>query len=62
MYQRIGGLAEGRFPGKLVGYINRSAELDVLVEEMGLRQGRSRNVFEVEEQGRGHSTRFRASS
>ncbi len=32
---------------KLLGYINRSVMLDVLVEEMGLHQGGSRIVFEV---------------
>ncbi|TVQ95359.1 MAG: CBS domain-containing protein [Desulfovibrionales bacterium] len=33
----------------LLGYINRNVMLDVLVEEMGLAQGGSRIVFEVEE-------------
>ncbi|WP_045219151.1 CBS domain-containing protein [Desulfonatronum thioautotrophicum] len=33
----------------LIGYINRNVMLDVLVEEMGLAQGGSRIVFEVEE-------------
>ena len=32
---------------KLVGYINRSVMLDVLVEEMGYREGGSRICFEV---------------
>jgi acetoin utilization protein AcuB len=33
----------------VVGYINRSAMLEVLVEEMGHRQGGSRITFEAEE-------------
>ena len=33
--------------GKLLGYINRTVMLDVLVEEMGLLQGGERIVFEV---------------
>lgn len=35
--------------GKLLGYINRTVMLEVLVEEMGLLQGGQRIVFEVEE-------------
>lgn len=34
---------------KLIGYINRSVLLGVLVEEMGLEQGGSRIAFEVED-------------
>jgi len=45
----LAGLAVVDERGKLVGYINRSVMLDVLVEEMGLRQGGSRIVFEVED-------------
>ncbi len=45
----LAGLAVVDDRGKLVGYINRSVMLDVLVEEMGLRQGGSRIVFEVED-------------
>ncbi|MGE4556342.1 MAG: CBS domain-containing protein [Desulfovibrionaceae bacterium] len=35
--------------GQVVGYINRSVMLEVLVEEMGHRQGGSRITFEAEE-------------
>ncbi|NDY58225.1 CBS domain-containing protein [Desulfovibrio sulfodismutans] len=50
MYQKnLAGLAVVNEQGKLVGYINRSVMLDVLVEEMGLKQGGSRIVFEVED-------------
>ncbi|WP_320170985.1 CBS domain-containing protein [Maridesulfovibrio sp.] len=34
---------------KLIGYINRNKMLEVLVEEMGLKQGGSRIVIDVEE-------------
>ncbi|QLA16643.1 CBS domain-containing protein [Desulfolutivibrio sulfoxidireducens] len=50
MFQKkLAGLAVVDSRGKLVGYINRTVMLDVLVEEMGLRQGGSRIVFEVED-------------
>ncbi|MHC1789913.1 CBS domain-containing protein [Solidesulfovibrio sp.] len=50
MYQKnLAGLAVLNEQQKLVGYINRSVMLDVLVEEMGLKQGGSRIVFEVED-------------
>ncbi len=43
------GLAVTDQKRHLLGYINRSVMLQVLVEEMGLLQGGSRIVFEVEE-------------
>jgi acetoin utilization protein AcuB len=43
----LAGLAVVDKKNKLLGYINRSTMLDVLVEEMGLHQGGSRIVFEV---------------
>ena len=43
------GLAVVDKAGNMVGFINRSTMLDVLVEEMGLHQGGSRIVFEVED-------------
>lgn len=50
MHQKnLAGLAVLNEQQKLVGYINRSVMLDVLVEEMGLKQGGSRIVFEVED-------------
>lgn len=50
MHQKnLAGLAVLSEQGRLVGYINRSVMLDVLVEEMGLKQGGSRIVFEVED-------------
>lgn len=50
MYDKnLAGLAVVDSRGKLVGYINRSVLLEVLVEEMGLNQGGSRIVFEVED-------------
>ena len=50
MHQKnLAGLAVVGEQQKLVGYINRSVMLDVLVEEMGLKQGGSRIVFEVED-------------
>ncbi|WP_461211170.1 CBS domain-containing protein [Desulfocurvus sp. DL9XJH121] len=50
MYQKnLAGLAVTDVRNNLMGFINRSVMLDVLVEEMGLRQGGSRIVFEVED-------------
>ncbi len=43
------GLAVVSDSGKLVGYINRSVMLDVLVEEMGLHRGGSRFAIEFED-------------
>ncbi|MBU2513908.1 CBS domain-containing protein [bacterium] len=43
------GLAVVSESGKLVGYINRSVMLDVLVEEMGLHRGGSRFAIEFED-------------
>jgi acetoin utilization protein AcuB len=45
----LAGLPVVDSKNKLLGYINRNVMLDVLVEEMGLEQGGSRIVFEVEE-------------
>jgi acetoin utilization protein AcuB len=45
----LAGLAVVNEDQKLIGYINRSVMLDVLVEEMGLKGGGSRIVFEVED-------------
>ncbi|NCC24386.1 MAG: CBS domain-containing protein [Deltaproteobacteria bacterium] len=45
--KNLAGLAVVNNFGKLVGYINRTVMLDVLVEEMGYRQGGSRIAFEV---------------
>lgn len=47
--RNIAGLAVVDGKNNLLGFINRSVMLDVLVEEMGLRQGGSRIVFEVED-------------
>ncbi|WP_027366669.1 CBS domain-containing protein [Desulfocurvibacter africanus] len=47
--KNLAGLAVVDRSGKLVGYINRTVMLDVLVEEMGLRQGGARIVLEVED-------------
>ena len=48
MYRKnISGLAVTDVDNNLLGFINRNVMLDVLVEEMGLRQGGSRIVFEV---------------
>lgn len=47
--KNVAGLAVVSARGKLIGYINRTVMLDVLVEEMGLRQGGSRIMFEVED-------------
>jgi len=50
MYSKnVAGLAVVDVKNNLVGFINRSVMLDVLVEEMGLRQGGSRIAFEVED-------------
>lgn len=45
----LAGMAVVDTKNNLLGFINRSVMLDVLVEEMGLRQGGSRIVFEVED-------------
>lgn len=45
----LAGLPVVDSKNKLLGYINRNVMLAVLVEEMGLEQGGSRIVFEVEE-------------
>lgn len=47
--KNLHGLAVVDAKNNLLGYINRNVLLDVLVEEMGLRQGGSRIVFEVED-------------
>ncbi|KUJ96905.1 MAG: acetoin utilization protein AcuB [Desulfonauticus sp.] len=50
MYEKdLPGLAVVNRKNKLIGYINRSVMLEVLVEEMGLRQGGARITFEVED-------------
>lgn len=50
MYDRdLAGLPVVDSKNKLLGFINRNVMLAVLVEEMGLEQGGSRIVFEVEE-------------
>ncbi len=43
------GLAVVDRNNALLGFINRNVMLDILVEEMGLKQGGSRIVFEVED-------------
>lgn len=43
------GLAVVTGSGRLIGYINRSVMLDVLVEEMGLHRGGSRFAIEFED-------------
>ena len=43
------GLAVVADSGKLIGYINRSVMLDVLVEEMGLHRGGSRFAIEFKD-------------
>lgn len=49
MYEKnLAGLAV-LYGDKLVGYINRNVMLDVLVEEMGYREGGSRICFEVKD-------------
>jgi len=45
----LAGMAVVDTKNNLLGFINRSVMLDVLVEEMGLRQGGARIVFEVED-------------
>lgn len=45
----LAGLAVVDTKNNLLGFINRSQMLEVLVEEMGLKQGGSRIVFEVED-------------
>ena len=47
--ENLAGLAVVDRKNRLLGFINRSVMLDVLVEEMGLRHGGSRIVFEVED-------------
>jgi acetoin utilization protein AcuB len=50
MYQKnLPGLAVVNNHNKLLGYINRSVMLEVLVDEMGLKQGGVRIAFEVED-------------
>ena len=50
MYDKdLAGMAVVDPKNNLLGYINRSLMLEVLVEEMGLKQGGSRIVFEVED-------------
>ncbi len=50
MFERnLAGLPVLNSSDRLVGYINRSIMLEVLVEEMGLEQGGSRIVFEIED-------------
>ena len=50
MYQKnLPGLAVVNNHNKLLGYINRSVMLEVLVDEMGLKQGGTRIAFEVED-------------
>lgn len=47
--KNLAGLAVVGGGGKLIGYINRTVMLEVLVEEMGLALGGSRLVFEVQD-------------
>lgn len=47
--QNLAGVAVVDRADHLLGYINRSVMLEVLVEEMGLRLGGSRIAFEVED-------------
>ena len=47
--QNLPGLAVVTESGRLIGYINRSVMLDVLVEEMGLHRGGSRFAIEFED-------------
>lgn len=50
MYEmNLAGLAVIDDHGKLIGYINRSSMLEVLVEEMGYREGGSRITIETED-------------
>lgn len=47
--KNLAGLGVVDEAGKLIGYINRTVMLEVLVEEMGLKLGGSRLVFEVQD-------------
>ena len=47
--KNLAGLAVVDAKGSLIGYINRTVMLEVLVDEMGLALGGSRLVFEVED-------------
>lgn len=47
--KNLAGLAVVDAKGGLIGYINRTVMLEVLVDEMGLRMGGSRLVFEVQD-------------
>lgn len=47
--KNLAGLAVVGADGRLIGYINRTVMLEVLVEEMGLALGGSRLVFEVQD-------------
>ncbi len=47
--ENLAGLAVVDENDRLIGYINRTVMLDLLVEEMGLHRGGSRIVFEVED-------------
>jgi acetoin utilization protein AcuB len=47
--KRLHGLAVVDGAGKVIGYINRTVMLEVLVEEMGLGMGGVRLAFEVED-------------
>ena len=50
MFERnLAGLAVVDHQGQLIGYINRSVMLDVLVEEMGHREGGARITFESQD-------------
>ena len=54
----LAGLAVVDHQGKLLGYINRSVMLDVLVGEMGHREGGARITFEVEDRPGGLARAF----
>lgn len=47
--KNLAGLAVVDEAGRLLGYINRTVMLEVLVDEMGLKQGGSRITFEIED-------------
>ncbi|MBG0776078.1 MAG: CBS domain-containing protein [Desulfovibrionaceae bacterium] len=47
--KRLAGLAVMNHRGRLIGYINRSVMLEVLVEEMGYEQGGSRICIKVDD-------------
>lgn len=47
--KNVAGLGVVDSEGRLIGYINRTVMLEVLVEEMGLELGGSRIVFEVQD-------------